>query len=493
MSLSPAHPHAPALASLSARRWAGATLGLLLGPAMLLALALRVGPAMTKPLWLDETWTGMMGAQTSLPGLVRQIRDDANAPAYYSLVFLWAKLAGVSNVALRAPNVVLGLAAVAVALLQRRTLGLRTAAVWGLLLAFWWPALDLNYNARCYTLLVLAATLTTVAHVRLLSRPTVGRAFAWVAAGALAFLTHYYSALLLLAEGLVLLVVHRQRALKLWPAALAFLPALAWALYHLPRLEAFAQPGVAWYPPLKPADLFDAVLFIGGGPLAILSTLVLGALVMAAPPGAGARRPKLTSAGWSAMASVLAMGLCLVAAAVRPTYTLRYLTPFAPGVLLGLALLNVRAARSDLLLVVLPLAFGLTSLRMTHAETPFGFEDANAYLERASPRRLEFFWDHPATAVEAPDQLRKVGGFFFARDGHPLPVDPIIPSRGSDPNTLMASRGGRGSALLWFYDLHLRGVAASIHPPTALERDPRWRCRNFGDAVQGVIACRPAP
>lgn len=462
--------------------------------ALLLALALRLSPALRQPMWLDEAWTGMIASQHGFGAMLRQVRDDANAPLYYVVIWAWAKLAGVSDLALRAPNLVFGLGAAAVALLQRRAIGARTATTWGVLLALWWPPFDFNASARCYTLLVLLSTAATAAHVRLLQRPTLRRALVWATAATLTIMTHYHAALLVLTQGLALALVHRARLIRLWPAALAFAPGIAWGVYHLPRLVDFARPDVAWYPLLRASDLNEAIFFVCGGPLAAAAALVLGgyALVLGRQRR-GAETSSLTPAIWTVVASVAAVGLCLGAAALRPSFTLRYLMPFGPGVLLGVALLSDKVSkRLPLVGLLIPATFVLTAVQLPPTSAPFGFELASRYLQEAAPRRLEFFWDHPATQVESPDQLRRVGGFFFARAGHPIAVDPIIPAPGGDPAALMAGRGGRGSAILWLYSREMKGVAARSHPPSPLQHDPRWRCRDFGDPVQVVLACAPA-
>src|SRR2546427_358986 len=54
---------------------------------------------------------------------------------------------------------------------------------------------------------------------------------------------------------------------RTWPAAIAFLPALAWIAVHLPRIAAFARPEVAWYWLMGAGDVWPLLGFVLGSQL----------------------------------------------------------------------------------------------------------------------------------------------------------------------------------------------------------------------------------
>src|SRR4029450_1328663 len=91
----------------------------------------------------------------------------------------------------------------------------------------------LSLDARVYPLLLLLATLQTIAFARLLHAPGRRAAWAWAALAAVAILAHYHAIVLAGVQGAMLLALRRRHVPATWPAALAFVPAAAWILYHL--------------------------------------------------------------------------------------------------------------------------------------------------------------------------------------------------------------------------------------------------------------------
>jgi hypothetical protein len=109
---------------------------------------------------------------------------------------------------------------------------------------------------------------------------------------------------------------------------------------------------------------------------------------------------------------------------------------------------------------------------------------------RGHPRRLVFLWDHPAGQILARDQLDMVGGFFFARAGAPIEVRSVVVGAGEDPNArLLAQASEPNSAILWAYDVGVRGTAAIRHRPRIEALDPSFRCRDYARGSVGVVAC----
>ena len=489
---------------------------LVLAAVVALALGLEVGLEGRDPFWLDESWTGAIAATRGWRATFQQIYWDVNAPLYYGLIRVWSAMFGLSDVALRAPSLIFAALTPCAAALPTPGLTRGRRLAWAALLAFWFPALCYAQEARCYALLLCVCTLQTCAYARLMQAPDVRRAWAWSALAATAILTHYDALYLGAAQGVLLLARHPRRALACWPAGLAFVPAFGWLAFHWPRIAEFARPGVAWYSPLTPAQLPTAAAYLldGGGPAGpwlaglAVSTLSLRLLLRSheAPEPAAQTR----GVGWAVGAAALAAAAILAVGFLRPSFTLRYLTPSAPGLLLGLVWLASAIAGRRLAPVVLcavatvylGVSGSMLQMRLRMAPKRYAFEAASAAIAKARPARLAFLWDHPVDPILHPSQLSGLGGFFLRRDGLDIPVDAVVLRPGEDPtrrlmaeaaapNSAATNSAAMGSAVLWLYDEVVHGTAARLHPPDMLRLDARFHCRDFGGGRFGVLACVP--
>ena len=88
------------------------------------AAALRLPTLGSQSLWLDEVLTGRL-ARGSLGDLLHRVAtEEANPPLFYLLEWAWTRVAGTSEVALRLPSALFGIALVPVAFaIGRRLLG----------------------------------------------------------------------------------------------------------------------------------------------------------------------------------------------------------------------------------------------------------------------------------------------------------------------------------------------------------------------------------
>ncbi len=468
--------------------------------ALLFGTAIRFGIGHGRPLWIDETFTGAIAAQVDLASLLRQLRADVNAPLYYVVMFLWSSVAGISNTALRLPSAIFG--TVACLLIFRGGAGIdrRVAMLWSGFVSLWMPGLLYGGEARCYALLLLASTATTLAFAGLLATPTRHRACIWAGFAAATILTHYFALVLVVAQGALFTIFHRRQASTMLPAALPFLPAVAWTAYHGPRLAAFAQPDVAWYEPVRIADLpsiWDYVLNSAG--IVVLLVIAITVALSSRSPEqetTGSNRSS-ASPNASTMRAVFAASLIgalgmIALGMMRPSFVPRYLVPFVPGLLLGVALAANAADRVSAYAPVLVLVlFGLPLVRLADLRgTSFNFERASEALAAADATRLVFLWDHPSSPVQDPGQMRAVGGFFLARIGRPVDVVAVANAWRDDPEPALLAAAGSdpAAAILWVYDLSLPKTAAIAHAPR-IARDPAWTCRDHGTAPFGALLC----
>ncbi len=481
-----------------ARRWALALPDPLVAAtvaAVVAGTAIRARLGASQPLWLDETFTGAIAAQPTLADVGHQILLDVNSPFYYVIAHLWALVFGLSNASLRFPALVVSAVAPLLCLVAPG-LARRTRLVWCALIALWAPGFAYAQEARCYSLVFCLGLAATIAFIALIDAPSRRRAIVWAGLGCLAVLAHYHALALIGLQGLAFLAIHRARALKAWPAALLFVPLFGWLVVHSERIVAFTAAGVAWYDRMRPMGLMHVLAFATGSliPVALLF-IALGVVRLARGATAAADLVPESSRG-AIVAALTALGgtaFWVALAFLRPTFTMRYLMPFEPGVLLGLVLLAESLRRVwRLSSAVLILLFAKTAFDAAVAGVPpkvYSFERASDALMAQGTRSLAFFWDNPNNAVESPEQLAIVGGFFFQRRGVDVAVAPLINARGRDPNPrLLAMAQAPHASILWLYDTRVHDTAAKVFPPT-IARMPGWRCHDFGATTIGILAC----
>jgi mannosyltransferase len=239
--------------ALRLTRSALALLGLLL-----LAFALRGYQLPAQSLWYDEGVSWYM-TRMPLPALTVWTANDIQPPLYYYLLWLWVRLAGTSEFALRFLSVVFG--ALTVPLLwvtARRLLGKRAAWLSVLLVAL--SPLHVYYaqEARMYTLLTFLGLLSSLLLLRLLNfqsadlrAPVV---WAYILVTAAALYTHYFAFFLLAAQALYAAYQWWGRGRKRIPRLAVpisfsiFLLYLPWLPFLLTRYGADAS---FWSGPLK--------------------------------------------------------------------------------------------------------------------------------------------------------------------------------------------------------------------------------------------------
>ena len=173
---------------------------------MVLAAALRFWRIGHQSYWLDEVFTVNL-VNEDLVGMLKGVRETESTPhLYYTLAWLWEKVAGDGEGALRSLSALFGIATVPVAYLAARELFRPTVALAAAALVAVNPWLVwYSQEARAYALLVL---LSAAALLFLLRRNLP----LWALFSALAVLTHYFAAFLVAPMGLWLLWTRRDRA-----------------------------------------------------------------------------------------------------------------------------------------------------------------------------------------------------------------------------------------------------------------------------------------
>lgn len=499
--MSSASPAACDRAALLSQPGASKAFMALVFAAVALGLLRRALFGLDAPLWLDEAYTGAIAIGDTPAGLVADSLHEVSPPVYYSLMWTWEKIFGASNLSLRIPSLIFSLAA-PLLILWKGHPDRFTRLVWAAVVALWIPAFPYAVEARSYALLFLMGVGQILLFRRLLTEPSLRNASLWAGLSTIFALTHYHSLLVTAFQGLAYLSIGGRAALRTWPAALLFLPVLAWMMLHLPLVLRFASSSYAWQ---KLLDFSDALMLpanlVGisrpdlawGGVAVVLAGLLFELrLRQRGRPGATIFPGELAVA----VASLASILVVVALGYLRPNFTFRYLILYMPGVLLGVAVwTRVLAYRFPPLPWFVLAGFFAAAALETHQRRGatdwrenMSWERASSFVGNQGARRLFFAWDNPTAALD-PTLLPRVARFFFDRAGRPIKVNVVALSEADDPdpNEVFVKAASRpGDALIWLFDRKVPKTLASTYPPAPSALDPHLRCRSFG---WGVVAC----
>ncbi|HEX8744844.1 MAG TPA: glycosyltransferase family 39 protein [Thermoleophilaceae bacterium] len=182
---------------------------------VVLAAALRFWRIGHQSYWLDEVFTVNL-VNEDLAGMLKGVRETESTPhLYYALAWLWEKVTGDGEGALRSLSALFGIATVPVAYLAGRELFRPAVALTAAALVAVNPWLVwYSQEARAYALLVLLTGAALLFFLR-------GRVWPWALCSALAVLTHYFAAFMVAPMGLWLVWTRRDRASVAASAAVA--------------------------------------------------------------------------------------------------------------------------------------------------------------------------------------------------------------------------------------------------------------------------------
>ena len=296
------------------------TLVLALAGATALAFVLRVR-ALGESFWYDEAYSAYIAAQPALRALELIPTTESTPPLYYALAWLWTRVFGAGEVALRSLSLATGLATVLVLSLLGRELAPagreRTAAVACALVAASSPLLAWYAGeARAYALLALLCALAALFFVRFLREPNGRWAWRYGATATAALATHYFALFVVAPQIALLLVRYRERS-ALPAAALPVAGALALAPLAVVQLDSRRSDWIGTLP-LAGRTWHAAVHFAAGfrpPPLVAwpLVALCWGgvALVAIRPPrGSDGRAPILVRLALAGLAAALLLAFC---------------------------------------------------------------------------------------------------------------------------------------------------------------------------------------
>lgn len=226
---------------------------------LMVALSLMSYSLFQRDLWTDEAFSASYVHHPSIGAMLQDVRkNEETPPVYFIVIWLWAKVAGNSEVALRALSLLWGMGAVAVfAVLARRWLAPAEALVAGFVFAATPILARYLIEVRGYTMLLFLAVVCIAAFERLYREPeNLGALVLYVLVTVGLFLTTYFAAALIVAHNLIWLAmllgrpVLWRRRLVIWCAgqlamALIVLPWLPSLLYQMQAAPAVSPFGAA--------------------------------------------------------------------------------------------------------------------------------------------------------------------------------------------------------------------------------------------------------
>lgn len=161
--------------------------------------------------WYDESYTVFLVRETPgrMLGLIPHL--ESTPPLYYCVAWVWARIFGFGPAGLKSLSALVGTLTVPVAYASaRKLLPSRRAALIVAALTACNPFLVwYSQEARAYSMLVLFSACTLLAFAYARERPRPLAVALWSVACALALVTHYYAAILVVPEAAWLLYEHR--------------------------------------------------------------------------------------------------------------------------------------------------------------------------------------------------------------------------------------------------------------------------------------------
>jgi 4-amino-4-deoxy-L-arabinose transferase-like glycosyltransferase len=222
---------------------------LLLIPALLLGIVLRLELLATRSLWIDEALS-LDIASAGPSGIVAISRSlEPHPPGYYLLLWTWQRVFGEGFVTARVLSTLLGLAAVVLAWALGRRMGGDWIGLGAAVLVALHPFQIFSSNeVRMYPMLTVLGLGASLALARALSKPEELRG--WALYGVLAAAIGYtsYYGFLLLAGHLAVVLVTTPRTGWRGPAVAAAVAVLSYAPWLPSLLPSVTSNPVPWRP-----------------------------------------------------------------------------------------------------------------------------------------------------------------------------------------------------------------------------------------------------
>ena len=387
------------------------------------AAALRLLYLSARSLTLDEgysiflAWTGPVDFKTYV------WRSELNMVLYYSLLRLWIRL-GSSEFVVRSLSVLFAAATLPVIyFLGRRLFGRSTALIASLLLAIHPFHLILAQQARSYSLLIFLVSTSSLFFLRLVEDPSGINCSAYAVLSAAAVYSHFFAALIILAQWLSLLFLTGRRLpwrglLMSIVLLIALLVPVAMFLLHS------GARNVGWVDRLSWQQMLDVLYSLTLSKARCLTYLALwtaGLWRVFRPVRDGEAWPYRFTVMWL----LVPPAITLVASFARPVLVPRYLAVCLPAAVLfaasGLSRLARWSRPAAGVVLLLILFYSLSAIRFydRHPEFEQDWRGASDYV---------------LSRMQAGDEVlvdgytRFVVDYYFARSRVKVPLQAIAES-----------------------------------------------------------------
>ena len=172
--------------------------------------------ALNQSLWLDEGISVLAAQNNSLVALVTKFSiNDFHPPLHYILLWEWGRVFGFSEISMRMPSVLLGLATIYITyLIGKRVSNNKVALLAALLLSINPLFLYYNQEARMYTLAAFAVSLQMYAFLHFLGRKP--KAALLVVVSTILVLLSDYVCYLVFPVYFIYLLLNNKKLLKQW-------------------------------------------------------------------------------------------------------------------------------------------------------------------------------------------------------------------------------------------------------------------------------------
>ena len=350
-----------------------------------LATAISALGSWIPSLWGDEV-TSVLSAERSLPSLFRMLGNiDAVHGTYYLFLHFWVGAFGASPFSVRFPSAIaVGIVVAGVVVLADRLADRRTAVIAGIIAVLLPRVTYMGEEARGYAMSAACAVWVTILLLHLIRSERVRRRL-WVlyavgiALGAYIFL---FSTLIVVTHLVMVLLVRRPGLLKRWILAVAggvalALPVIVYGIAERGQIAFLADRNSTDFRTLAVTQWFgnDAAAIVAWSLIAAAVVVAVVRFVRArsaGTPGASpdpATRPHLVPVAFVWL--VGSAGILLVANAIHPVYSSRYLSFAIPAAALLIGWLIARIESKWIAAALTVVVLATSSISYFSERTPY--------------------------------------------------------------------------------------------------------------------------
>jgi uncharacterized membrane protein len=318
--------------------------GLLIGLIVLIGMALRVYGISALDLWGDEAFSWMQ-ANRSFANLLVATTQDNYPPLHNIILYFTMALFGDSEIALRAPSVLIGALTIwVVYLVGKKMWDRRAGLIAAVLLACSPIHIWHSIEARMYALFCLMSILYVWSSFSFLSNDSKPSMLACFLSGVSLLYSHVFGSFVFIAVNAAVFANALFRtaevkvgllkwALVQFATGVAFLPWLIVLLEHAQSTTNAGELGLSWIPFPTPGYLLQVALQVIGGPFVAGAWLIIGCIGLRASHfGTRGRAADRTLDKPATEKNRIAVMLCAFCVIVPPLMALCISLAFAPVV-----------------------------------------------------------------------------------------------------------------------------------------------------------------